>query len=246
MIEIRSARRAIVHSFYQEYQKTLRPSQWKYLPRTLDICAMDPFSAVMNAEADVVVTAADFEDAFRQLPELIAANFEARKLHARSLLKVPTSANQPTCSAPEQGEIVVGEASSSSTSLLPDVLNLATAVFRCHEASCKLNPRVPYLFGWDDIAQHNCKSDLGSYASDYHLMDEPGPSKIEFSAAGSEIAAAVVRVAGLDDKVATVSDMDAKTKDIRFGCPLCPPATNNGSCWTMPGFKWHELVCPCL
>ena len=49
------------------------------------------------------------------------------------------------------------------------------------------------------------------------------PPKIEFSVPGSEIAAAVVRAVGLNDKVAMVLDMDAKTKDIRFGCSFCSP-----------------------
>ena len=221
------------------------PSQWKHLPRTVDICAMDPFSAVVNAEVDVVVTAADFEDAFRQLPELIAADFDARKLHARSLLKVPTSANQPACSAHEPGEIVEGESSSSSNSLLPDALDLASAVFTCQEASC----RESGLFGWDGITQHQCKQELdllrnGPYwihRTEYKL----GPPKIEFSAPGSEIAAAVVRAVGLNDKVATVSDMDMKTKDIRFGCSLCPPQKKN-RIWKMGGYKWREFVRSCL
>jgi hypothetical protein len=109
MREIRSARRAIIHTSYTGYLKTLMPSQWKYLPRTVDICAMDPFAAVVDAEGDVAVTAADFEDAFRQLPELISADSDARKLHARSLLKIPTAVNHPASSAPEPGEIVEGE-----------------------------------------------------------------------------------------------------------------------------------------
>ena len=79
---------------------------------------------VVDAEADVVVTATDFEDAFRQLPELISAYFDARKLHVRSLLKIPTS-NQPLL---EPKEIVVGEASLSSNSLRSDALDLATCL----------------------------------------------------------------------------------------------------------------------
>ena len=96
MRAIRLAHRETVHSSYQEHQKTLIPSQWKYLPRTVYICAMDPFS-----EVDVFITAANFEDAFCQLPELMSFDFDARKLYARSLLKVPTSVNQPACSVPE-------------------------------------------------------------------------------------------------------------------------------------------------
>jgi hypothetical protein len=57
------------------------PSQWKYLPRTLDICALDPFAKVLDAKSDVAVTAADFEDAFRQLPEILLASSDAHKIH---------------------------------------------------------------------------------------------------------------------------------------------------------------------
>jgi hypothetical protein len=234
---IQFARREIIHTSYQEYQKMLMPYQWKYLPRTIDICAMHPFSAVVDAEANVVVTTADFEDAFCQLPELISAEFDARKLHARSLVKVPTSANQPASSIPELG---------------PDVLDLAIAVFTCHEAPCYFNHR-PYLFGWDDIAQHHCKLDLDSHSRDYwvqhHLEYEPGPPKIEFSALGSEIAAAVVRAVGLNDKIATISNMDEMAKDIRFGCSFCPPnyvLGSNCDSWMTVGYTWRELVCSYL
>lgn len=245
MKSIRTGRRSIIHTVYQEYQKTLMPSQWKYLPRTLDISAMDLFAAVVDAEADVVVTAADFEDAFRQLPELLSADSDARKIHARSLLRIPTSVTQPASSAPEPGEIVEGEASSSSSSLQPDALDLATAVFACREASCYFGRS--HLLGWDDIAQHHCKSDLESLSNLYwiHTELEPGPPKIDFSLRGSEIAAAVVRVAGLDERVATVSDMDTKAKDIRFGCSVCPPLKRNANSWTKIGYKWREFVRSC-
>ena len=220
------------------------PSQWKYLPQTVVICAMDPFAVVVDAEPDVAVTSADFEDAFRQLPELISADLDARKLHVHSLLKILTSANQPPCidSAPELGGIANGEASSSSNSLPPNALDLATAVFTCHERSC----RVSFLFGWDDIAQHHCN--LDSHSNDpswipHRAKYKPGLPKLEFSVLGSEITAAVIRAVGLNDKVATVSDMDVKTKDIRFGCSICPPVPvrRNGT-WNKGGYKWRELV----
>ena len=248
MGEIRSARRAIIHTSYEEYQKTLKPSQWKYLPRTVDICAMDPFAVVVDAEPDVVVTSKDFEDAFRQLPGLISADLDDRKLHARSLLKILTSANQPSCSAPDPGENADGKASSSSNSLPPNPLDLATAVFTCHEGSGKKS----WLFGWDDIAQHHCNLDLDLHSNDPSWIPhcakyEPGLPKMEFSAPGSEITAAVVRAVGLNDNVATVSDMDAKTKDLRFRCDICPLVpVRRIRTWKKAGYKWRELVRSCL
>jgi len=128
---------------------------------------MEPFAVVLDAEAGVTVTAAHFEDAFRQLPELLLADSDSRRLHARSLLKFLTSVDQPISSPPEPGEIVEGEASSSSNSPQPDAMDLATAVFACREMACnRFNRKQFYLFGWDDIAQHHCKSDLDSLSSD--------------------------------------------------------------------------------
>jgi hypothetical protein len=222
------------------------PSQWKYLPRTLDICALDPFAKVLDAKSDVAVTAADFEDAFRQLPEILLASSEAHKIRLRSLLQISTSANQPASSASGAREIVQSEASSSSpSSSKPDALNLATAVFTCQER-CS----APALFGWDDIAQHHCRLDLDKFDRfdtsgllsfwEYRNDQAPGPPNIEFSVERSSIARAVVQAAGLDDRAATVSDMDAK--DLRFGCSACRPERYGGSSFTMVGYKWRDFV----
>ena len=241
MRDIRSARRLIIHTSYQEYQKNLTPAQWKYLPRTLDICGLDPFAKVIDSTIDIAVTAADFEEAFRELPDLLAASSDARKLHARSLIDIPTSVVQP---APESGETLEGDAVMCSSSLQPDTLDLATAAFTCQEPPCS----GPCLFGWDDIAQHRCRLDLDLLASrpyweQQYLDHSSDPPKIGFSSDKSEIAAAIVRAAGLDDRVATVSDMDAK--DLRFGCSVCPPKMENGNgtpYWTKAGYKWREFV----
>ena len=238
MRSIRSARRLIVHTSYQEYQEKLKPAEWKYLPRTLDICGLDPFTEVIDAAADIAVTAADFMDAFRQLPDLLTATSDARKLHARSLIKIPLSVIQP---APEPGETLGGDAAMSSQ---PDTLELATAAFTCEEPCCN----APCLLGWDSIAQHQCRLDLDSFAShpyweQQYLDVSPGLPKISFSFDKSEIAAAIVRAAGLDHRVATVSDMDAK--DLRYGCSICPPEKENGNgtpSWTKDGYKWRDFV----
>ena len=140
--------------------------------------------------------------------------------------------------------MVQSEASSSSSSQ-PDPLDLATATFTCQEPSCTADP----LFGWEDIAQHYFRFDWNDFdhtglyfrRAKYYLDSAPSPPKLGFSARESEIAGAVVRAAGLDDRVATVSDMDAK--DLRFGCSVCPPQGDGGSSWTKVGYKWPEIVC---
>ena len=243
MKNIRSGRRLMIHGSYQDYQKALMPAQWKYLPRTLDICALGPFAAVLDAAADVAVTAADLEVAFRQLPELLAASSDALKLHALSLIKIPTPTTQPASSAQEPGEILDGEAALPSSSIQPTTLDLAAYTFTCQESICLRS----YLFGWDDIAQHHCRMDLDSFDSvtfgwEPHWIDQPpDPPKIVFSAHGSEIAGTIVRAAGLDDRVATALDMDAK--DLRFGCSACPAERDRASSWTKVGYKWRDFVC---
>jgi len=109
---------------------------------------MEPFAVVLDAEAGVTVTAAHFEDAFRQLPELLLADSASRKLHASSLLKIPISADHTASSAPEAGEIIEGETSSSPNSSRPDALDLAATAFTCQEVACTiLSARRSYLFG---------------------------------------------------------------------------------------------------
>jgi len=113
--------------------------------------------------------------------------------------------------------------------------------------TCTISRRRSYLFGWDDIAQHHCKLNFGSRSSyPDHVDYELGPLKIAFNGHARLIAATVVRAAGLDDKVATVSDMDTKSKDMRFGCSVCPPLKRNATSWVKGGYKWREFVCSCL
>ncbi|KIM35772.1 hypothetical protein M413DRAFT_449599 [Hebeloma cylindrosporum] len=239
--ELRSTRMPILHASYQEYQKSLMPVQWKYLPRTIDICAFVPFAEILDAPADIAITFVDFEDAFRQLPQLLAANDVARKIHALSLLNNPTATLPPNSNVPEQEPIIHDPTviSSSSNSSQPDdgALELATALFTCMESPCtKRNVPQSYLFGWDDIAQHNCKSDS------YYIL---GPPKIAFSLQASNVAAAVVRAAGLDAGLATVADMDAKTEDLRLGCSSCPPLMRDGVIWEKCGYTWRDFVSHC-
>ncbi|CAA7263085.1 unnamed protein product [Cyclocybe aegerita] len=258
---IRSARRTIVHTSYQEFQTTLMPSQWKYLPRTVDICAMEPFAKVVDAEADVTVTVADFVEAFRQLPDLLSAALDARKLTVRKLFEnrhhlypfelweSRTKQPPPSAQEPEAGEIIE-DAGPPSQPL--DPLDLATTVFACQEEPCSgYGSTAPYLFGWDGIASHNnCRPDSFSPAADRNLWYlqrievSPAPPKVAFSVSGSTAVRAVVKAAGLDEKTATVSDMDAK--DLRFECSACTAKKKVGATsWTKPGYKWRDFTYHC-
>ncbi|KIM37065.1 hypothetical protein M413DRAFT_448779 [Hebeloma cylindrosporum] len=248
---IKAGRRTIVHNLYQDYQKTLMPAEWKYLPRTLDICTLSPFAEVLDSAADVTVTPGDFEDAFEKLPEILADNSLARKAHARNLLQTPAAAILSGPTAPEPGEIIEGHLEASSTSSQADdgALDLATAVFTCRESPCaSYGTPESCLFGWDDVAQHHCKSDLGSttyYWNNVHFDFTYGPPDIAFSVLGSAIAAVVVRAVGLDESIATVAEVDAKAEDIRFGCSVCAPIKRDGASWTKAGYTWRRFVSHC-
>ena len=149
----------------------------------------------MDSAVDVIITAVDFEDPFRQLPELLVASSSARKLHACSPIKIPTSCLLPDSSAPEREEILDGKAAMSSNSLQPDVLDLATATFTCQEQSCIC--AVLTLFGWDDITKHHCTLDLDWFSDlsswqQYGINYFPDLPKIAFSAVRSRIASIVI------------------------------------------------------
>ena len=128
--QVRSIRRHIIYLRYKEYRRTLHPSQWKYLPSTLELVGYEPFARHVDIPIDVEVTAATFDDAFTRLPELLSVSMHDRKKSLRDLL--------PN-----------GPYDDSDWGTRRDPMDLATATFRC-KSGC------PYLFGWDDIASHRC------------------------------------------------------------------------------------------
>jgi hypothetical protein len=130
-------RKQIIHMRYKQYQRTLHPSQWKYLPQIWEILGYEPFVRLIDAPIEDKVTAATFDDAFARLPELVAAAMEERKKSLRALLL-----NEP----------------SEDRNMSIDPMILATAAFRCKHDRCA------YLFGWDDIATHHCEG--VNYSSD--------------------------------------------------------------------------------
>ena len=102
--------------------------------------------------------------------------------------------------------------------------------------TCNFGDRGSYLFGWDNIAQHHCKLDFGLRSSNpdwiQNCVDyELGPLNIAFNRHPRLIAATVVRAAGLDDKIAMVSGMDTKSRDMRFGCSVSPLLKRNTTSW---------------
>ena len=46
--KIQRNRRGIVDDLYKSYKASLHPSQWKYLPRTFDLCQLSPIAAMVE------------------------------------------------------------------------------------------------------------------------------------------------------------------------------------------------------
>jgi hypothetical protein len=130
---LKTNRRQILAARYKEFQRTLRPSQWKYLPSTLEISAFEPFARHIEADVGVKVDGKMFDDAFVALPELLAVAAEQYKATLRALMDGTTR---------EEGEIAA------------DPLDLATAAFKC--SKCRNSLFSPCVFGWNEIATHHC------------------------------------------------------------------------------------------
>ncbi|CAA7263078.1 unnamed protein product [Cyclocybe aegerita] len=244
---IRAGRRAIIHALYQGYKKTLPPSQWKCLPRTVDICAMEPFIKVLDAGANA---AAHFEDAMRQLPKLLSSALARRKKDApASLKKVTSTLASASTSTLNQSSSETAKAGTAKAPP-PNPLDLVTSAFvcleRCHASRYRsvfgLYPPSSHLFGWNEVASHECRPD--TYSDSPCMELDPQALTIAVDDSGSMAAAAIVRAVGLDDKVATIADMDVK--DLRFGCSVCPSTLKDGEIeWCKVGYKWREFVTHC-
>jgi len=211
--QLRMARRTLVSNRYDDYTRTLSPSQWKYLPRPLDICSFEPFRELITADPDITVTAQSFDEAFQMLPELLSSAAEERRNSKLALLP-----------------LVISDS-------VTDPLELATSAFYCQKCSKSSFYYSNILFGWNDIASHHCGvQTAGLFSSPSgNEVDNPGAYYMEAVTWVRKIAEKV----GLDPATATVVEMDSK--DVRFTCTTCPIQHMRGE-WTRVGYCWRRLV----
>ena len=211
---IRCNRRHIIYLRYKDYQSTLHPSQWKYLPRTLEITGYEPFARHVEAPVDVEVTAATFDDAFAHLPELLAAAMDARKKSLRDLLPNGIPMNEGV-----------------NTDARYDPMDLATATFQCKED-------FAFLFGWDEIASHHCRGEQEGVLLTYNADLQPKTTAplVEYNPFAAKEVKSVVGLVGLDFTTTTPADLDGK--DLRFACD------SYGGGWERytKGYDWRNLV----
>jgi len=215
-------RRKIVNDCYKAYKRTLPPSQWKYLPRTLDIARFELFVQHVEADPRVEVTAKMFDEAFERLPELLGAAAEERKTYLRSLLMTVTADL-----AAEEGEI-------QDAPSLP--VELATAVFQCPHSDL-----FPFLFGWDDVASHHCLFESEGLNWHYSLFPSVTADSelLKYCPQVTRVVEKVAHLAGIDPKIATAADLDAR--DLRFSCGSCAVVKEGGQHYCL-GYDWRNLV----
>ncbi|KAF8058734.1 hypothetical protein FPV67DRAFT_515626 [Lyophyllum atratum] len=221
-IEVRTK---VVEGVYKSYLKTLVPSQILYSPIVEIISKFPAFKQVIRAHPDIDVSADSFGNAMALLPELSSAWAEQRKTILRKRL-----ARSKTSSYTTPNE----EMASPSTEI--EVLDLATSVFKCSRSKCGSNFQwgdiLNILFGCDAIVTHRC--DAGALIS---YVDGPAPTAVAPSKKGSATAAALVQLAGLDPRRATVTDMDER--DALFFCSKC--AHTNRGCGHVV-YPWRSAV----
>ncbi|KDR76602.1 hypothetical protein GALMADRAFT_247009 [Galerina marginata CBS 339.88] len=218
------SRRNIMHDLYQTYQRSLVPSQWKYLPRTLDICELEPFAQLIEAPTDVVVTAEDFGNGMKMLLALLSSLSERKLEEFRDVLRVEKTDLSDNAHQPD--------AVASSPHNPVDPLELATSVFQCEGQCIRYHERCSVI-GVEELMTHHCDAD-------YTLFFNRSAMSWNFSLRGAQTASSLVQLAGLDPKTASVSDMDQK--DLRFTCRLCKPVQVSANLWMANGYSWRRAV----
>ncbi|OBZ74626.1 hypothetical protein A0H81_05073 [Grifola frondosa] len=235
--KIKSARKDIVANIYAEHCKDLTPLQKSYMPFKDDVCQFAGFAELIDADREVAVTEADFADAVKALPDLIAKFSENRKSKLAALV--------PPRPAPEQAAV----GSSKLETSTPAPADLATSVFAC--TPCYTWRPYPYLQTPACSISHSI---LSGEQAVLHVTHEPqGPAwdaylgnvkSLSFSADGSAAAASLVKLLGLDADIAVPRDLD--DIDARFACMACGPHVHQGasvrSTMTWRQCIWHFVL----
>ena len=228
MEALQMQRKQILNACYLEYQRSLPPSQWKYMPAALEIVHYEPFAELIKANIDVNVTASMFDDAFKGIPEHHAAAMEKQRAALRLLL--------PNC-VDEREEGEVGETVS-------DPLDLATAVFQCQTKGAPHH--LSFVFGWDDITAHHCLMERSGWPlclTNSTSIGSPTTPQLEYGVHAAKVVEKLVRLSGLDPMNATAADLDQK--NLRFFCPVCEPLKAGVEAskyiWRL-GYTWRTIV----
>jgi hypothetical protein len=201
-------------------------------PTIADVFIMPDFYSILNSGVDVSVTEEILAPILAKLPEIV------KKWRVENLAKLAQLVSAAVTPPPQNRK---GKEKENYLSML-SVLDLATCFFKC--ANC-IEPL------WcERLFHHHCltsptvqiRCDVRDPEKDiyYNLGCVPHHYKrpfggSEYSEEMAECAAVLVRMSGLDPKVATGKDMDAT--ELRFACDSC---SQGGDRRVM---SWRIAVC---
>ena len=212
-------RRRVVNKLYHEFQRTISPHQWKYLPRAEEIFDLAPISRLINAPLDSEVKEEDFRLAMTELPSLLAAHSDEA---CRKYFRLMSDARTDTLSTEVASPSTESSSDSQSLAQIKKKLDRATSVFSCKQSSWTASdhgsPAV--LIGVDDLLTHHCDREEWADLATCNQYTRPNPasSSLTFSPKGAAEVAVLVKLAGLDPDAASAGEMD--TRDARFVCRM--------------------------
>lgn len=223
----RSHRLALAQALYEDYRRTILPSEWLYLPAPAQSTALLWCAEILELDPAVEVDRSDFDGPSANLTGNIEQwvaekrdRFVAmlpedyRRVLPRADSMTPTTFTSPNVDAIRQGL----DRGALRSFLGP--LELAVAVFEGEAAS------KPIM-----IARDLCNA-----WRDERTVDFMRPT---FSANGSAAALQMVTLAGMDPKETLATDMDGK--NCRFVCLNCYDA--KGCSWTdVKAYTWRAAV----
>lgn len=207
---------------YAEYRRAILPSEWFYLPTPEQAAKLPWCTEIIESDFEITLVESDFDLPLTNLASSVEAWMRDKRDHCIAMLPeeyrdtmpssatmIPTSLTSPFVNDIRQCR--------SRGSLRPFLgpLELARAVFRVPNGRNVL------------VAKEVC-----------HTWKEEALST-EFSACGSEAAVQMMTLAGLDPKLTTAADFDAK--DHRFLCLNCYRA-NRESWGSIKAETWRSAV----
>jgi hypothetical protein len=219
----REQRKRYVTKIYGEYRQTLLPSAWCRLPEQQSLYNDPAINKLIFAEADVIISEQDIQDALADLPGIITKwQAKRRKDWASSW---PTNTRWPEFKdwlpKPKHQNAIEAE-----TKVRPG--ELATVVSVCRIYNC---PNGLFFGEEGTFCHHHC----GAWAN---TDPEHTYRNTSFDEGISKFASVVIEMAGLDPATAQPEDLD-RIEGLLFQCIPCTARADDGYTY---GYTWRGLV----
>ncbi|KAK0490239.1 hypothetical protein IW261DRAFT_1587781 [Armillaria novae-zelandiae] len=217
MIQVNRIQQAKEDRIINTYKQQFLPVVWREIPSLIDICIFVPFREILELPTDSVVTEADFADAVKELPNLIA-NWQ-QQMESKLRAQVPTQ---------ETGNV--------------DPLKLATTIFSCqHKCRAMITNADIWWHRCDTYSSYMLQAmHLGNADEPCHNL---GSAELFFDVASSAVAASLVKLVFHDPATMTAEEMDSLNVEF-LADPICTwnLADRTGSCCGRHVLSWRECV----